>query len=121
MNENALNVDADVDALTGLLGGGVDGGQEGAGAGRVEGADGQEVLRAALQPAHRHRGLVPGDPHLAHGLGFGVVLPVHHLWWDGQDTMTSSPLDRLTLSRSSIDRFEFEFFNQPISILVDIR
>ena len=65
--------------LTGLPGGGVDGGQEGAGAGRVEGADRQEVLRAALQPAHRHRGLVAGDPDLAHGLWFGVVLPVDHL------------------------------------------
>ena len=87
-----MSVSVRVNPLTGLPGGGVDGGEEGAGSRRVEGADSQEVRRAALQPAHRHRGLVAGDPHLAHGLRFGVVLPVDHLLWDvpGYDDIITS-------------------------------
>lgn len=65
--------------LTGFLGGDVDGGEEGARARRVEGADREEKLCVSRQAAHRDRGLVPRHPDFPHGLRFGVVLPVNHL------------------------------------------
>ena len=65
--------------LTGFLCGGVDGREEGAGAGGVERADGEKILTVSCQAAHGRRGLVARHPHFAHGLWFGVVFPVHYL------------------------------------------
>lgn len=66
--------------LTRFLGGGVDGRGLRAGPSRVEGGHWQVVGAAGPQPADVDLREVARDANLAHGVGLGVVLPVHHLW-----------------------------------------
>lgn len=65
--------------LTRLLGAGVDGRGLRAGPGRVEGGHRQVVGAAGPQPADVDLREVARDANFAHGVGLGVVLPVHHL------------------------------------------